>query len=537
MKHGYVVMQLTAIVSTLLCLLVGNIIAFAITPRDTATHGSSEVDEAGLHSRIYTRVEVSKDRIDDNASSRLKSAIQSASEKTEQRVQRGRTELVQVFGEDYEAWPITLRDRLQLFDGIGEERACGETLVESYDRNQTIRWTERAERLLYERLMQTQFPESCAAAKWLLVSMPAYQGLMSDLHYFQVQLVFGMFLGRTVIPLPEIDLNLGDKRHNHAVRPDLYHMGNYFHFLSGCPVLENGLVNGTLAIPPRPPILKELFSIPIASPSSFSDMLEVVKNDERRVVWLRERDTQHKLLRKRVGNSVPADIWAQLVQSGQVFIEGLERPCKETDIHRHLQTFFLRSVLARFIFAPKACVVNRAAEILDGSTKKPMAVVHVRRTDKSSEDPNFKRTGEFAQLSTYVTALVEARVNWATIYLMSDDMVAITELTNLLKTHFPASAIRYQEPSLNLGRTKTLPSGMTISGHHSLPEAEKKFDFLTFIAEVWGVTRAADYFVGTFSSNVGRAIEELLGAQKCAGQVDVSGPLATSIDDKWIPFP
>mmetsp|Transcript_1210 Transcript_1210/g.4291 ORF Transcript_1210/g.4291 Transcript_1210/m.4291 type:complete len:386 (-) Transcript_1210:3730-4887(-) len=385
--------------------------------------------------------------------------------------------------------------------------------------------------------MQTQFPESCAAAKWLLVSMPAYQGLMSDLHYFQVQLVFGMFLGRTVIPLPEIDLNLGDKRHNHAVRPDLYHMGNYFHFLSGCPVLENGLVNGTLAIPPRPPILKELFSIPIASPSSFSDMLEVVKNDERRVVWLRERDTQHKLLRKRVGNSVPADIWAQLVQSGQVFIEGLERPCKETDIHRHLQTFFLRSVLARFIFAPKACVVNRAAEILDGSTKKPMAVVHVRRTDKSSEDPNFKRTGEFAQLSTYVTALVEARVNWATIYLMSDDMVAITELTNLLKTHFPASAIRYQEPSLNLGRTKTLPSGMTISGHHSLPEAEKKFDFLTFIAEVWGVTRAADYFVGTFSSNVGRAIEELLGAQKCAGQVDVSGPLATSIDDKWIPFP
>lgn len=135
----------------------------------------------------------------------------------------------------------------------GEERACGETLVESYDRNQTIRWTERAERLLYERLMQTQFPESCAAAKyavqtftprrvhelvcdiltakwvsfsrWLLVSMPAYQGLMSDLHYFQVQLVFGMFLGRTVIPLPEIDLNLGDKRHNHAVRPDLYHMG------------------------------------------------------------------------------------------------------------------------------------------------------------------------------------------------------------------------------------------------------------------------------------------------------------------------
>ena len=88
-----------------------------------------------------------------------------------------------------------------------------------------------------------------------------------------------------------------------------------------------------------------------------------------------------------------------------------------------------------------------------------------------------------------------------------------------------------------MAESKQLKSGMLISGHHSLPDEEKKLNFKTFMVEIWAVSRIADYFVGTFSSNVGRALGELIGAQKCIGQVETRGPLATSIDDKWIPFP
>lgn len=125
-------------------------------------------------------------------------------------------------------------------------------------------------------------------------------------------------------------------------------------------------------------------------------------------------------------------------RSGEVYVEGSPRSHKEEVIGQHLQTFFLRAVLARYIFAPRAQVVKRALEIIDVSElKTPMAVVHIRRTDKKTEDPRFKRTGHFSGLEEYVAPLLSSNVSWASIYLMTDDAAALAEMTDLLQVQLP----------------------------------------------------------------------------------------------------
>lgn len=218
-------------------------------------------------------------------------------------------------------------------------------------------------------------------------------------------------------------------------------------------------------------------------------------------------------------------LFERLRGSGSIQIHGQES-------HAHKE-FMLYSVLSKWTMRPVKRVqhlANRlAAEFPD--VRGPVLGLHVRQTDKTREDPFYVANGRYRtadELFQGVEQLSDAlNPRWKSAFLMSDSQAFLDEVvTNPGSLHLG--------PDVEILYNRLLNRSVMETGGHNLVrgrEATEQTDH--FVAGLYVMSKLADYAIATFSSNVGRAIVELLAAERRVTQVDRVGPLADGVDQDW----
>lgn len=143
------------------------------------------------------------------------------------------------------------------------------------------------------------------------------------------------------------------------------------------------------------------------------------------------------------------------------------------------------------------------------------AALHVRRTDKIGTEAQFHDVSEYInKLHAIMTTKLGRLPSAYVLYVLSDEPKVIDELHTLVAKNpsLPKIAIRTNEDSLESGSTTRRNS----------------FDSLKLLLNDLAIARQAQFFVGTFSSQVSRLVYEMR-------QIPFTDPFefVGSLDDGW----
>lgn len=142
--------------------------------------------------------------------------------------------------------------------------------------------------------------------------------------------------------------------------------------------------------------------------------------------------------------------------------------------------------------------------------KEPFVGIHLRRGDKSKEVPD-------VPLSKYVEAVDIVSPKTASVFIASDDGRALKKLKKLLEKD-GRTVLSVHEAVKRKGHTQAKANKTPLK--HNRPRVE------TLLAEIHALAKA-DWFIGTFSSNMGRLVHTLRHHR---------APLTSiSLDDRWAP--
>jgi len=428
--------------------------------------------------------------------------------------------------------------RQELIGSEGYDRfSHGSGAIRESSEEERLVWSPEAEALFSEALTANQFPPDCHERKLLLAELPVYQGLMSNFHFAQVQLLMALKLNRTLVAVRPKSFNKGK-----VTSPDLYELDTFFSHWSGCQVVTKNEA-GEEILPHgwrRSLALDKTGIFDIKGISTFRETFEALKSNPQTMFFLSDKGGFHlaPIIRHTVGKFWPADMWEAFRARSLVWTSH----GNDIDaVNDNVKKFMLRAILARWMFTPNTRILDRAQKILrDASVEgplRPSATMHVRRTDKKHEDPYYLEHESYRGVEEYALALNKklgeayppqstAPTHLKVLKLLTDSSSGLDEMNRHLGKEFPIATILSDAPPEELS-----------SGHHLLPRELKVVEFEKFLAGMWVAATYTQFGVVTLTSNVGRVLLELLGAKYCVSQLRREGPLITSLDEAWITNP
>eukprot|EP00958_Prasinococcus_capsulatus_P013879 scaffold1439_cov404-Prasinococcus_capsulatus_cf.AAC.52 len=214
--------------------------------------------------------------------------------------------------------------------------------------------------------------------------------------------------------------------------------------------------------------------------------------------------------------------WSRAVRERTVWIEGKEDASEAT--WRQVD-YMIHSLLMKWIFVPKPPLVAKAQHLVPPTIKHPMAVIHIRQTDKREEDKYWIQHHELRPLEHYYERLGAYEkahdFKWGTIFVLSDSHHVVKISAKEIAEQFPHADVLTDTPITALEQKHIdakRRKGRYHLGHTALGGEEKKQHYEDFISVLFAVSSQADYLVGSFSSNVARVIAEMLSANGCISQ-------------------
>lgn len=148
----------------------------------------------------------------------------------------------------------------------------------------------------------------------------------------------------------------------------------------------------------------------------------------------------------------------------------------------------------------------KAIEQLAVPAPKAYAAFHIRRGDKLVSE------AKAIKVDAYIAELSRARADIKDVYLATDDYSVVTEM----KLKYPEYTIHTLCPESQRGYSQ--------SNFNTVNAIQKKTETLRLLADIHHI-RGAQFFIGTFSSNIGRFVALFKGLENCS-----------SLDEEWYPL-
>ncbi|KAL2649242.1 hypothetical protein R1flu_017370 [Riccia fluitans] len=406
-------------------------------------------------------------------------------------------------------------------------------------------YDESVENYFIHKLEEHQFPSNCSRNHWLAYQ-PMASGLLSCVHVLHPVLMMAMMKGEenTVIP---VGYFLDGERTN----PTYFgcgelrdrHLGCFFN-LTSCRIEDDEMRYGAL-------IRKSTSNQPrgvnwdyFMNRPTYPGGMTVLRNWV--PVWPRPLDDDVRIQK----NSTKPKLlfWNEVRKHGSVGVYGMGEAAVETVWEDYIEfafTSMLSSWMLRQTTARVKEIANQIMAKYSDSTgrplwKAPVLTLHVRQTDKSLEDPFFKKYKRYRNVTDYIKEMesfeTKYKFEWPSIFLISDSGSAMQSLAEALNgvTGLPDSANGEEgKRFIMYDWTDDKDLIERTGGHNYIPEEKKHSAQEHFLASLYIIERISDYSIVAYSSNVGRFISELIGYRHRVACAERLGPSALSIDDCW----
>jgi len=364
-----------------------------------------------------------------------------------------------------------------------------------------LMWDAVATKQYFENevLRPLQFPDQCKVSKYLTIDAFNW-GLLSQVRDFADQLMAGLYYNRTVV----LDLTTYEKFSN-----------NWESAFLGC----------------KRPYLECFFP-------SFSSC---TYNETLRDKGIRTKEEAEKLgahhwpftawVIPHTGKFFPEWLWNTFVRRDLVRLhDGTRvRPASANmfegyspDLVASMKTSMLRSLLVPAALTPLPPAIKMADEILGSQPYElPMLAIHIRRTDKTDEDPYYAAFHKFLPTKYFfkIARQLEERegVTFKSVFIMTDTPGLVPQI----KKSGVAKAEMRGDPTIlhnNWFEVQKKLKGAAYmkqfeGGYkHVSAEVKRQYQF-SFLAEVFAAARHSSYVLGSGSSGVGQIIAQSIAAR------------------------
>ncbi|GAQ79248.1 hypothetical protein KFL_000270070 [Klebsormidium nitens] len=377
----------------------------------------------------------------------------------------------------------------------------------------TLRWSNTVEKLVYEELDRTQFPEDCENARWLM-TRPHNQGVALNFHSYQMALLLAVSLGRTLV----VDSSEAPQQPSDSGACVLETLETLFEPLSGCKydapsvgdsevtlTWQGAMVTSAEAAQKRVVRLETV----VPTPSGFVDRGES---------WVEPTWWEAFL--------------ENLIVAGNLRLEGGGdvHGAPFLDLH-----FMLWSITTQWMWRPQA----RVREITDAikcawpDRREPTVAVHVRRTDRGWGDGFFREHHRFRDLGDYGRAVEKLEadwgIHWPSVFLFTDTASVLRQAAaNATDLGFTDS-----ERQVMYNPLVELDPITVHQSHLNVPCPQRNQIMQHYVAELTLAAEEADYAVFAGSASGARIVWEIMAAHRQFGQTKADGDLVHSLDTGW----
>ena len=187
-----------------------------------------------------------------------------------------------------------------------------------------------------------------------------------------------------------------------------------------------------------------------------------------------------------------------------------------------MKTSFLRSLLASVALMPLPRAVKMADEILASQQYElPMLAIHIRRTDKTDEDPYYAAYHEFLPTKYFfkIARQLEERtgITFKSVFIMTDTPGLVPEIkkSGLAKKEMKGNPTILHNNWFEEQKKVKGAAWMHqfTRGYKAVSKDVKRQYQFSFLAEVFAAARHSLYVLGSGSSGVGQIIAQNIAAR------------------------